>query len=165
MGRYPTPVVAAIGCGVQPGLAVFFGELHWLEVVLLLMVRFSARDASEASRSPVRTLEVAGSWTGAWTPPTGCIDPPACDGAKTSPKPADSRELNVWKNIKGIVKEGQRIKHRTKQALGRTKKQKNREKEIKESAGKHQWVLLRELCTLIKRLCAQIIAFLEDNFD
>ena len=28
MGRYPTPVVAAIGCGVQPGLAVFFGELH-----------------------------------------------------------------------------------------------------------------------------------------
>lgn len=31
IGRYPAPVVAAIGCGVQlavPGLAAFLGEFH-----------------------------------------------------------------------------------------------------------------------------------------
>lgn len=30
IGRYPAPVVAAIGCGVQlaPGFALFFGEFH-----------------------------------------------------------------------------------------------------------------------------------------
>lgn len=127
IGLYPAPVVAAIGCGVQPaepGLAAFFGEfqltplriyrntkkkntfkengnqnfnkfsiyLTWADADLFI-VKFSANDANELSKSPVSTLPVlAGCCTiCCWPPPAArifpcCIGPPVDEaGFNTSP--------------------------------------------------------------------------------
>lgn len=130
IGLYPAPVVAAIGCGVQPvepGLAAFFGEfqftpLHQFQAIGsdifkikknrniyltcadadLFIVKFSANDANELSKSPVSTLPVlAGCGTICGCPPPvarifPCWMGPPVDEAGFNTSPNASKPLFFW---------------------------------------------------------------------